>query len=303
METKEKLLVLCQLFYPELISTGQTLTELCEKLAKLGVDIEVICGPLTIMDNARLPKHLSYKGMKINRVWGTRFPKLNVAGRVINQITYAFSVFISLLLDRSKRPILVLTNPPFLAVFCALLKMMRIGKPFVYLIFDVYPDTAIRLGLMSNNGLIAKLWDGVNTFTFKSADKIIVIGRCMKNVIETKMGTSLSKIKMVHIWSDDELIKESLDRDNPFIKKWGLKDKFIVSYSGNMGWFHDMETIMEAAKKLKEENEILFLLMVRGIKRPGWSNTQKNMRLKIANFIHMLISKILVTPFPVPTSG
>src|SRR3972149_2002330 len=39
-----KLLVLCQLFYPELVSTGQTLTELCEELASMGVDVEVGCG-------------------------------------------------------------------------------------------------------------------------------------------------------------------------------------------------------------------------------------------------------------------
>ena len=47
-KTSPKLLVLCQLFYPELISTGQTLIGLCEELGDVGVDIEVVCGYPTI---------------------------------------------------------------------------------------------------------------------------------------------------------------------------------------------------------------------------------------------------------------
>ncbi len=50
---KTKLLVLCQLFYPELVSTGQTLTELCEDLVRLWMDVEVVCGPPTIMTNSK----------------------------------------------------------------------------------------------------------------------------------------------------------------------------------------------------------------------------------------------------------
>src|SRR3990170_7338510 len=91
---RPSLLILCQLFYPELVSTGLTLTELCEKLVKLGVDVEVVCGPITYIEhNDKLSKHIEYHGIRINRVWGTRYPKLNILGRIINQITYAFSVF------------------------------------------------------------------------------------------------------------------------------------------------------------------------------------------------------------------
>lgn len=74
-----KLLVLCQLFYPELVSTGQTLTELCEMLVDMGVDIEVVCGPLTYVDRESLiSKYIEYYEIRISRVWGTRFSKLNI---------------------------------------------------------------------------------------------------------------------------------------------------------------------------------------------------------------------------------
>jgi len=65
-----KILLLCQLFYPELVSTGQTLTELCERLAESGVDIEVVCAPLTVVDRkTKAAKQIYHKGIKIRRVW------------------------------------------------------------------------------------------------------------------------------------------------------------------------------------------------------------------------------------------
>lgn len=270
--TCRELLVLCQLFYPELISTGQTLTELCEELVDMGVDVEVICASPTILDQkTKIPTYLEHCGIRIKRVWGTRFSKSNLIGRVINQVTYALSVFFHLLFDTSKRPILVLTNPPFLAFFCALLRQVGIGKPYIYLIFDVYPDTAINLGVIKGNSFLAKIWDWVNKFTFEHGSTIVVIGRCMKDVIESKMKKygigHNNKIRMIHVWSDDKLIQPISKQRNPFIEKWGLKNKFVVSYSGNMGRFHDMETIMESVKLLKDYKDIVFLFIGEGHKK------------------------------------
>jgi glycosyltransferase involved in cell wall biosynthesis len=281
---KPRLLVLCQLFYPELVSTGQTLTELCEELAVRGVDVEVICGPATVIDRKKkIPKHINYKGIKIKRVWGTRFPKLNLFGRIINQITYAFSVLFSLLRDKSRRPILVLTNPPFLAFICALLR--RLGsKPYIYLVFDVYPETATRLGLVKEKALIVKLWNLLNRFTFKHADKVIAIGRCMQELLMEKFGNLNNKLEIVHVWSDDKLIQSSAQKPNPLKEKWGIKDKFVITYSGNMGRFHDMETIMEAVKALKDNEKILFLFIGEGFKKRWMEDFARKYKLTNCRF-------------------
>jgi len=263
LESRLKLLVLCQLFYPELISTGQTLTELCEELAGMGVKIEVLCGPPTLVDQkGKIEKTINYKGITINRVFSTRFPKLNLFGRISNQVTYALSTFRRLIFDRSQRPILVVTNPPFLAFFCALL-----GRKFIYLIHDVYPDTAVKLGLIKPNGLLARIWDRLNAFTYSRAARIIVIGRCMQEIIQRNVPSQKNKVKMIHVWSNDKLIGQAAGKNNPFIERWGLKDKFVVGYSGNMGWFHDMETIMQAADQLQAQKDLVFLFIGEGHKK------------------------------------
>jgi glycosyltransferase involved in cell wall biosynthesis len=293
-----QLLVLCQLFYPELISTGQTLTELCEVLVELGVDVEVVCGPETIVDRkTRLPRYLENRGIKIKRVWGTRFPKLNLFGRIINQVTYAGSTFLNLLFDRSKRPILVLTNPPFLAFSCAILRSMGIGKPYIYLIFDVYPDTAINLGLLKETSFIVQGWNKLNIFIFKQAASIIVIGRCMQEIIQRKMERFKvdysKKIQLIHVWSDDTHIRSVLGQENPFKELWDLKNKFVIGYSGNMGRFHDMETIMEAVKELNDYKDIVFLFIGEGYKKLWMMEFAEQWQLRNCQF-HQYVGRELL---------
>jgi len=263
-----RVLILCQLFYPELVSTGQTLTELCETLVDMGVDIEVVCGPPTYVDRESfILNYIEHNGIRISRVWGTRFPKLNIICRIVNQITFAISVFCRLVRDSSKRPILVLTNPPFLAMICSVLTIFK-GRPYIYLIFDVYPETGIRLGILKEKGLVSILWEHCNKFMLRYASEIIVIGRCMRDIMAKKVDSEArKKIRIIHVWSDDKLIQAASSNENPFRKKWGLEGKLVVTYSGNMGRFHDMETIIEAAKMVAGQGDIVFLFIGEGHKK------------------------------------
>jgi glycosyltransferase involved in cell wall biosynthesis len=204
-------------------------------------------------------------------VGGTKFPKLNLVGRVINQVTFVASSFFYLLFHPSKKPILVVTNPPFLAIACAFLRLLGIGGPYIYLIHDVFPDSAVNLGVLKKDGLIVRVWNCFNKLIFKHAAAIIVIGRCMQYVVLQKLKSyginSQDKVHKVHIWSDDRLIRSALGKPNPIISRWHLDGKFVVGYFGNMGRLHDMETIMVAAKALNDNSDIVFLFVGEGHKK------------------------------------
>ena len=266
------LLVLCQIFYPELVSTGQTLTELCKEMAQLGWDIEVVCAAPTIIQSAEhVPSDMVFEKVKIHRVWATRFPKLSLIGRVINQLTYSFTTILYLIFNSNDRPILVLTNPPFLPFACLVARLFRPKLRFVLLVFDVYPDTAIHLGLLARDGWPAKIWERLNILSFRAAKKVIVIGRCMKDVILAKgqrVGLDLtSKLELIHIWADDQMIQEAEAQLPTIFKGRDLENKFIVLYSGNMGRFHDLETILGAALILKDHPDIRFAFVGEGAKK------------------------------------
>lgn len=280
-----KLLICCQLFYPELISTGQTLTELCEVLSNKGVQIEVLCGQPTLMDDqTRVPDILNHHNILIKRIFSTRFSKLSFIGKLLNHITFSLAMAYALINRQQLPPVMVLTNPPFMAPIIALIHRFK-KFPFIYLIFDVYPDTAIACGLLKANGLLARSWRGANQWIYSQADAIVVIGNCMqKKIMSVMKEADKSKVQVIPIWADDRQIFKKNITKNPIIQNWELEDKFVLLYAGNMGRFHDMETIIQSAIKLKDDPKIAFLFVGEGHQKKALENTAFEHKLTNCHF-------------------
>lgn len=75
------------------------------------------------------------------------------------------------------------------------------------------------------------------------------------------------KIKIIPNWADVSFLKPCSKADNPFLKEYGLSDKFIVLYSGNLGNTHSVETIVEVAERLRCEQDICFVIIGEGGKK------------------------------------
>jgi len=92
------------------------------------------------------------------------------------------------------------------------------------------------------------------------------------------------KLTHIPVWSDDRLIRAAVGKPNPFVKRWQLQDKFTVGYFGNMGRFHDMETIMAAAWQLKDSKDIVFLFVGEGHKKQWMLGFAEKHRLDNCRF-------------------
>lgn len=282
--------IVCQLFYPELVSTGQSMTQLAEALQREGIAVSVLCGPPTVVDTkSNYKQEMTYNGIFIKRVFSTRFPKLNTVGKLINHISFSLSVFFELIKLPSSTMLLTITNPPFLPMICALVRCLG-GARFILKIADVYPDTVASVGLISKRNILYKLWEIGNKLVFKKAEKLIVLGRCMKAKIATKLSSEQKKkLVFIPIWTDDELIQENLEKlkqkENVYISKWNLMGKFVVLYTGNLGRFHDLETIIKAASILeKQEPGIHFLFVGEGYKKQWCQKTVFEQELRNCQF-------------------
>jgi glycosyltransferase involved in cell wall biosynthesis len=229
---------------------------------------------------------MNYKGIKIIRVPGTRLPKLIFLGKLINQVTFLGGVLFYLLFDFSKRLILLTTNPPFLGILGPILRTIR-GKSYIYLVLDVYPDTAEKLGMIKEKSIVSLLWNRINRTILRQASSVVVLGNAMKEIIlkkGRKIDSLHNKIHKIHIWSDDRIISPVSKQDNPYISKWDLSGKFTLGYSGNMGRFHDMETIMKAAEKLSSFEDIIFLFIGDGHKKKWMQEFSRIRKLRNCYF-------------------
>jgi glycosyltransferase involved in cell wall biosynthesis len=260
------LYVLSQLFYPELISTGLTLTELCEGLSEKNLNIHILCAQPTLNKNQKTaPKHDRYKDISITRLWSTRFSKLNTIGKAMNHLTFALSLFFYCLFLPQKSQLLVLTNPPIAPLLMYFLTPL---KRFEYsvLLFDLYPETIVAAGLCRSNNPLVLFWKFLNKGVYNKAKHVIVIGRCMQDRLAYYYKKTPHNIRHIPIWCDNKNIEDIKSPKN-FRKIWNLENSFILGYSGNMARFHDIKTFLLTAKRCLSSPDIQFVFVGEGYQK------------------------------------
>lgn len=168
---------------------------------------------------------------------------------------FAFVKFMFLITFKyRKSDVFLVTNPPLISFFPYLSRV----ENYAVLVFDVYPDALSAGGFVSEKSLIYKVWARANRKLFAGANRIYTISAGMRE----RLGqyTDVNKIELIHLWSSfgPEIIKKE---ENYFLKDHNLQDSFVVMYSGNMGKGCGLESIVDAAEKLKVHKDIVFLFV------------------------------------------
>ncbi len=206
----------------------------------------------------------------INAPRWAHYNRKNYVTRALSYLTCYVYVFLKIMLHSSRRSLLFfVTTPPFMGLIGCLFKKIR-GQKYVMLVYDKYPDVLLETHVLKE-GFIAKTWRKLNRVALNHADAVITLGDYMANRLAKDFDvskTALGHIAVIHNWADvDEIKPLSKNEDNPFIREHGLEGKFIVMYSGNMGATHDMETLVGAAKQLKDHPDIRFVIIGDGAKK------------------------------------
>lgn len=159
--------------------------------------------------------------------------------------------------------IFVISTPPIQGMLAAMLKKRKKCK-FVYNLQDIFPDTLVGAGLAKQGGLLWKIGRVIENYTYRNADKIIVISQDFKRNIMEK-GVPEEKIEIVYNWVDQNAIYPINDDENPLFEEFGIsKDKFRVVYAGNLGNAQNLEIIISAAEKLRNYEDMEFIIFGKG---------------------------------------
>jgi glycosyltransferase involved in cell wall biosynthesis len=259
-----KILLLNQTFYPDNAATSQYLTDLALELANQGFSVDVISDGRSY-DNRHvvLPRYEVHKGVRIHRINSTAFGKKTQFYRGLDYLSFSLSFILKLLTLPEYDIVIGLTTPPWISFFGVLFAKLKSGK-FIHWAMDVNPDEAVKLGWVKENSLFYKLLNIWARFTYKKSKKIIALDKYMAQLIHSK-GIESHKIRIIPLWSHDEIVSVR-HKENPFRKKCSLDNKFVIMYSGNFSICHPINTILEAAKALKNQKEIVFIFIGGGVR-------------------------------------
>lgn len=281
-----RLLILTENFYPTNSSGGRLMTTLAEDLVEEGMDVTVLASRGNYRGERRVGRKDSHNGVTIRRVPAGGFRRDWPPGRLVNELILTLGMFFAVLLRRRLDVILVTSSPPFLAPAVALAATIR-RAVLVYVVMDVFPEMAAATGLLPRRSVVYRCWDALSRFACQRSSRVVVLGRCMKEVVRRKLGRKALEPFVLPNWADGrEIVPLDSSSENPFFVKYPeLRWKFIVQYSGNFGRFHDFETILRAAERLKERGDICFVLIGQGA-RQSWLVSEIDAR-RLTN-VHLL---------------
>ena len=283
---KKDILFACQFFYPEYISSAQLPFDTAKALKAAGYSVDVLCGyPREYLDGDNIPVEENVEGIHIRRLKYIQLDRSGFLGRIVNYFSFTFMVLLNLPRLRHYRSIVVYSNPPILPWIVSWAKTL-FGTKLVFVAYDLYPEVATVTRTLGEGNPICKLMNHINRCICRRADRIVALSSEMKAYILAHRDYPENAVKIIpNCYADHGPM--SPDRENnPF--RQVTKDRFTVSYFGNMGTMQDMQTILQAVRELRNE-DVFFLFAGHGNKMEALRDTVQAEgidNIKIYPFLH-----------------
>jgi glycosyltransferase involved in cell wall biosynthesis len=171
------------------------------------------------------------------------------------------------------------TDPPFTAAILGLLSCIR-RLEYQCILLDAYPDGLVALARLQDGAAMTRIWRALNRLAYGRAQELLVIGRDMTDLLWKHYGVDGRRVTYMPLWATAEVEAGGQGSRETLLEPRGLAGKFVVQYSGNMGLWHDMETIVQAAACLQDEPDIHFLLIGKGMRRSGAEETARRLGVR-----------------------
>lgn len=266
-----KILHLPAYFKPEHAASSYLVDNMYQAFTDAGMEM-IVYAPIPtrgVSEEVRA----EYKKMLIEKLYGSRMSvyRFSLIKEGRNALIRAFRYFIACLMQfwrgafyeesRECDVLFIFSTPPIQGAMAAMVKKFN-KMPLVYNLQDIFPDSLAGTGLAKKDGLLWKMGRVLENFTYKNADKIIVISEDFKKNIMAK-GVSEEKIVVVYNWVDQNAVVDVPREQNKLFDKYGLdRSKFYIEYSGNIGLTQNMDMLLEVMEELQVSHPDINLVLV-----------------------------------------
>ena len=263
--TKKDILFLCQFFYPEYNSSATLPFDTAQYLASHGFTVDGLVGyPKEYSMDKHLPLEETVKGVHINRIKYIQAGRVGTLSRLINYFSFTLHAWLQIKYLKNYKVVIVYSNPPVLPIVPIRAKK-KYGTKFIFVAYDVYPEVAYASKSLTPTSTVSKVMNWINERLYSSADCVVALTDEMKEfLLRRRSELTPDRVVTIANWAHE---KESRP-DHGAYERFGYGDgQFIVSYFGNMGTCQDVETMMQAAELLKDDDRVRFLIVGHGNKK------------------------------------
>jgi glycosyltransferase involved in cell wall biosynthesis len=246
-----RLLFLNQYFPPDTSATANVAQKVVAMLAQKQHHVTVLAGRPSYNPLQTHPYYLWQREIEgnviVERVGSTAYFRGRMRHRMLNYLTYLV-LALPRALTLSTDMVISMTDPPLVGVVAALVAWIK-RKPFVYFIQDLHPDMVLCSGMVKPAPWV-HVWEQLHRWVLRRATQIIVLGDDMRARVIAK-GINPARIAVVR--TGTSIPDKTPAENDPIVQEIRQGFDFVVLHAGNLGFYGDWETLIEAMNHLQEE--------------------------------------------------
>jgi glycosyltransferase involved in cell wall biosynthesis len=192
-------------------------------------------------------------GLTLWRTYATPGYGRDVRSRLANYLSFAFWAFVAGL--RAPRPAVVLASSPSLpaAVGAAVVAMVK-RAPLVLEVRDLWPESAIAMGLVRRGSAFARIASRLERFCYRRARHVIALTEGIRDGVIAK-GVPESRVTLITNGVDiGPPVTDPADVPVP-------NGSFVAMFVGGHGTYSSLETVLDAADRLRDDPRIRVVLV------------------------------------------
>jgi colanic acid biosynthesis glycosyl transferase WcaI len=267
-----KLAVLCPHYAPDTAPTGEVMTSIATELVARGHELHVVTS-LPWYEHHRIEpgwggrvvRHEDTAWGRITRVHPFPTDKRNIPARAA---AFAGFTLLSTALTLRGRPrarpdAVLAMSPPLTLGAAGWLAARRWRVPFVFNIQDVFPDVAVELGAITHPQVI-RLASWLERWTYRHSDAVTVLSDDLRDNLVAKItGTvpdAYDRIRVIPNFVDTDRIRPADPEAGTYRREHGLEGRRVVMYAGNVGLSQSLDLVVDAARKLVDRTDVVFVI-------------------------------------------
>lgn len=283
-----RVIYLCQHFPPETGAPQIRVYEVSKELISRGHQVEVITafphhphGIIPEEYRGRFYMFENWDGIPVHRSWIYPSPKGSFWKRLASYFSFTFSAFYSIIKSKPTDVIICNSPPLFLGITGYLGAKMKRAK-FVFNVADIWPESAVELGILKNKSFI-RLAEWLERFLYKKSWKIATATDGIKDYMVRK-GKDEDDVFLLPNGVNTDTF-QPLPKNDELLNEIGIQGKKVFMYAGAMGYAQGLDSVLEAALLLKDKQpDVHFLFVGDGQEREKLVKMKEDLNLDNVTF-------------------
>ncbi|MGH9437769.1 MAG: glycosyltransferase family 4 protein [Terriglobia bacterium] len=276
-----RILYVCQYFPPEVCAPAVRAFELSREWRRAGHDVSVLTGFPNHPEGVIHPDYLrawrkgfrreSHGGVRVYRTWLYPAANRKLWKRSANYLSFALSAAAAGPWISRNHDVVIATSPQLLVGAAGYVAARAQRLPFVLEVRDLWPESLEAVGVASQHSLLYRALECLAGFLYHHADRIVVDGEWKRNALAA-LGIPASRVAVIQNGVPEDFCPapespQAQRARRELRAEYNLAGKFIAMYCGTLGMAQGLETIVDAAARLRSCRDIIFLLVGEGAER------------------------------------